>query len=177
MRYLEFEKRIAEIEENIENAKKSSNSADISLLLQELFSEIRRVYSNLTPWQIVQIARHPNRPIFTDYLNLIIKDFCELRGDRCFGNDKAIITGLGKIGREKVLVVGHNKGKTTKEKIACHFGMPHPEGFRKALLKMRLAEKFNLTRLLIDLGEGSAQPHCPSELVLQLSSASRNCKI
>ena len=90
------------------------------------------------------MVRHPQRPILTDYLNLMIRDFRELHGDRCFGDDHAMVVGIGQIARNKVLIVGQNKGRAIKEKIACNFGCPNPEGYRKALAKMKFAEKFGL---------------------------------
>jgi len=146
--YLEFEEKAADLDRQTNELRKLSSikgidySAEIRQLQQEQVAELKRVYSNLTAWQTVQVARHPNRPILTDYLNLMVKDFCELHGDRSFGDDRAIITGLGQIGTEKVLVIGQNKGKNTKERIACNFGCPNPEGYRKALAKMKFAEKF-----------------------------------
>ena len=146
--YLEFEEKAADLDRQTNELRKLSSikgidySAEIRQLQQEQVAELKRVYSNLTAWQTVQVARHPNRPILTDYLNLMVKDFCELHGDRNFGDDRAIITGLGQIGTEKVLVIGQNKGKNTKERIACNFGCPNPEGYRKALAKMKFAEKF-----------------------------------
>lgn len=119
-------------------------SAEIRRLQRQQVTELKRIYSNLTAWQTVQVARHPNRPVLSDYLNLMVKDFRELHGDRCFGDDRAIVTGLGHIGRERVLIVGQNKGKTTKQKIACNFGSPNPEGYRKAMAKMKFAEKFGI---------------------------------
>lgn len=110
---------------------------------------MRRTYSNLTPWETVLVARHPRRPVLPDYLDACVKDFCELHGDRCFGDDRAIMTGFGRIGGHKVLIVGHDKGRDTKEKIERHFGCAHPEGYRKALLKMKLAEKFKLPILCV----------------------------
>ena len=148
--YLEFEEKAADLDRQTNELRKLSSvkgidySAEIHRLQQEQVAELKRVYSNLTAWQTVQVARHPNRPILTDYLNLMVKDFCELHGDRSFGDDRAIITGLGQIGTEKVLVVGQNKGKNTKERIACNFGCPNPEGYRKALAKMKFAEKFGI---------------------------------
>lgn len=148
--HLEFENKVADLDSQINELRRLSSikgidySAEIRQLQREEVAELKRIYSNLTAWQTVQVARHPNRPILTDYLNLMIKDFCELHGDRCFGDDRAIITGLGQIGREKVLVVGQNKGKNTKERIACNFGCPNPEGYRKALAKMKFAEKFGI---------------------------------
>jgi acetyl-CoA carboxylase carboxyl transferase subunit alpha len=148
--YLDFEDKIADFDSQINELRKLSSakgidySAEIHRLQREQVAELKRIYSNLTAWQTVQVARHPNRPILTDYLTLMVKDFCELHGDRCFGDDRAIITGLGQIGREKVLFIGQNKGRNTKERIACNFGCPNPEGYRKALAKMKFAEKFGI---------------------------------
>lgn len=103
-----------------------------------------QLYSNLTPWDVVRVARHPDRPQGRDYIRALCRDFCELQGDRRFGDDPAIVTGFGRIDSIKCLVVAHHKGKTTQEKIACHFGCAHPEGYRKALKNMKLAEKFGL---------------------------------
>jgi acetyl-CoA carboxylase carboxyl transferase subunit alpha len=105
---------------------------------------IEDLYRDLDAWNTVLVARHPQRPQTSDYIKLMCRDFRELHGDRHFGDDPAIITGFGRIGPHKVLLVGHQKGKTTQERIACHWGCAHPEGYRKALLKMKLAEKFGL---------------------------------
>ncbi len=102
------------------------------------------LYAALTPWDTVRVARHPRRPQTRDYIEMIFKDFAELHGDRRFGDDPAMVVGFARLGSTKVLVVGHQKGRSTAEKIACHFGCAHPEGYRKAMAKMRLAEKFNL---------------------------------
>lgn len=102
------------------------------------------LYAHLTPWDTVRVARHPKRPQTRDYIEMIFKDFCELHGDRRFGDDPAMVVGFARLGSTKVLVIGHQKGRTTQEKIACHFGCAHPEGYRKAMAKMRLAEKFKL---------------------------------
>lgn len=148
--HLEFEEKVAHLDCQMNELRKLSStkgidySAEIRKLQQQQVAELKLIYSNLTAWQTVQVARHPNRPILSDYLNLMVKDFRELHGDRCFGDDRAIVTGLGQIGREKVLIVGQNKGKTTKQKIACNFGCPNPEGYRKALAKMKFAEKFGI---------------------------------
>ena len=149
-RYLPFEEKIIELDRQIAELKKLSlqknidYSTDICRIWRKKIKELTKIYSNLTAWQIVQVARHAQRPTLTDYLNLMVQDFRGLHGDRKFGDDKAIITGLGRIEREKVMIVGHNKGKTLKEKEACNFGMPNPEGYRKALLKMKFAEKFGI---------------------------------
>jgi len=148
--HLEFEEKVADIDSQMNELRKLSSvkgidySAEIRRLQRQQVTELKRIYSNLTAWQTVQVARHPKRPLLSDYLNLMVKDFRELHGDRCFGDDRAIVTGLGQIGRERVLVVGQNKGKTTKQKIACNFGCPNPEGYRKALNKMKFAEKFGI---------------------------------
>jgi len=105
---------------------------------------LTQLYARLSPWNTVRVARHPDRPQTPDYIARMCRDFCELHGDRRFGDDPAIVTGFGRIGQRKCLVVGHRKGKTTQEKIACHFGCAHPEGYRKALAKMKLAEKYGL---------------------------------
>ena len=148
--YLEFEEKVADIDRQMKELRRLSSikgidySAEIRCLQRKQVAELKRVYSNLTAWQTVQVSRHPKRPLLPDYLNLMVKDFHELHGDRCFGDDRAIITGLGQIGREKVLVVGQNKGKNTKEKIACNFGCANPEGYRKAIAKMKFAEKYSI---------------------------------
>ncbi len=148
--HLDFEEKVANLDRQMNELRKLGSikgidySAEIRCLQGEQVAELKRIYSNLTPWQIVQVARHPKRPILTDYIDLMVKDFRELHGDRCFGDDRAIITGFGQIARNKVLIVGQNKGKSTKEKIACNFGCPNPEGYRKAIAKMKLAEKFDI---------------------------------
>jgi acetyl-CoA carboxylase carboxyl transferase subunit alpha len=148
--HLDFEEKVADLDSQMNELRKLSStkgidySAEIRQLQKQQVVELKRIYSDLTAWQTVQVARHPNRPLLTDYLNLMVKDFRELHGDRCFGDDRAIITGLGHIGRERVLIVGQNKGRNTKQKIACNFGCPNPEGYRKAIAKMKFAEKFGI---------------------------------
>jgi len=111
---------------------------------RELAEQTRQIYANLTPWQTVQVARHKDRPYTSDYLALAFEEFVELHGDRRFGDDRAILAGFARLGRHKVLVVGHQKGRTYKERSACYFGCAHPEGYRKAILKMKAAEKYGL---------------------------------
>jgi acetyl-CoA carboxylase carboxyl transferase subunit alpha len=148
--YLAFEETIVDIDCQIAELKKLSSvkgidySAEIRKLQRAQVAELRRIYANLSAWQTVQVARHPKRPLLGEYLNLMVKDFRPLAGDRCFGDDHAIVCGLGHIGREKVMIIGQNKGRDIKEKIKCNFGCPNPEGYRKALKKMKLAEKFNI---------------------------------
>lgn len=148
---LDFEKPIAELEARIQvlEAALATPAADeaqkeLALARRAHKQLLRKVYSNLTAWETVRVARHPRRPQFRDYIGLIVKDFCELKGDRRFGDDPAIVTGFGRIGSVKCMLVGHQKGRETAEKLSCHFGCAHPEGYRKALLKMKLAEKFGL---------------------------------
>jgi acetyl-CoA carboxylase carboxyl transferase subunit alpha len=148
--YLDFEQKAADLERQIDELRKLSAkkgidySVEIRQIEKDRIAALKHIYSNLTAWQTVQVARHPQRPLVTDYLDLMVQDFRELHGDRCFGDDRAIVTGIGQIARNRVLIVGQNKGKSTKEKIACSFGCPNPEGYRKALAKMRFAEKYGL---------------------------------
>ncbi|MFA5553267.1 MAG: acetyl-CoA carboxylase carboxyltransferase subunit alpha [Phycisphaerae bacterium] len=148
--YLDFEQNVKKLDLQIEELRRLSSakgidySTEIRQLDHNKTSELKKLYSSLSAWQTVQVSRHPKRPLFEDYLNMMIKDFRELHGDRCFGDDRAIVTGFGRIQREKVLVVGQNKGRSTKEKIKCNFGCANPEGYRKAILKMKMAEKFGL---------------------------------
>ncbi len=147
---LEFERPLLELERQIRELDKAQTDGaadiveEVAKLRQSHASLLKKTYATLTCWQTVQVSRHPNRPHSTDYIRAFVKDFCELRGDRRYGDDPAILTGFGRIGQYKAMIVAHQKGKDTREKIACHFGCAHPEGYRKALLKMKLAEKFNL---------------------------------
>lgn len=119
-------------------------AAEIRKLRQSHTAMLRKIYAKLSAWNVVKVARHRDRPQAVDYIHAFVKDFAELHGDRAFGDDPAIITGLGRIGPHKVMLVAHNKGKDTRQRIACHFGCAHPEGYRKALRCMKLAEKFKL---------------------------------
>ncbi len=127
-----------------EQVSQAQLPAFIETLRDRLVETTRLAYSQLSPWDTVRVARHPGRPQTRDYIQSMCRDFCELQGDRRFGDDPAIVTGFARIESMKVLVVGHQKGKTTQEKLACHFGCAHPEGYRKALAKMEMAEKFGL---------------------------------
>ena len=137
---IELEKRIQELKNNSEQ----DSSIEIKKLEEKKKTLQKEMYSNLPPYEIVKISRHHLRPPVSDYINLMVDDFVELHGDRSYGDDKCIVTGFGKIGSKKALIIGHQKGKTTKERIKLNFGMPNPEGYRKALHKMKLAEKFHL---------------------------------
>ncbi len=148
--FLDFEKPIAELEGKIETmrASQSESSVDVSeeiaMLEKKSQSLLKEIYDNLTPWQLTQVARHPQRPYTLDYVNLLFTDFEELHGDRAFADDHAIVGGLARFEGQPVMVIGHQKGKDIKEKIYRNFGMPRPEGYRKALRLMRLAEKFGI---------------------------------
>jgi acetyl-CoA carboxylase carboxyl transferase subunit alpha len=153
---LAFEQPIHQIEEQIRALDATENKTpelhdQIRALRRELADTIRRIYSGLDPWETVQVARHPDRPMFTDYLDLVFDEFVELHGDKFFGDDRALRTGFAKLDRYKIMVVGHHKGKTLKERNECFFGCAHPEGYRKAMSKMKMAAKYRLPILcLID---------------------------
>ena len=148
--FLDFEKGIEEFEEKIEQLRYAQDnsaldiSAEITKLQAKSQSLTKSVYAKLTPWQISQVARHPQRPYTLDYIKHLFTDFEELHGDRHFADDHAIVGGIARFNGQTVMVIGHQKGRDTKEKIYRNFGMPKPEGYRKALRLMRLAEKFSI---------------------------------
>lgn len=147
---LDFEKPILELETRIEELEKfsASKSMDLTDELNKLRTRLadlqKDTFSNLTPWQQVQLGRHKDRPQSTDYVKLMVADFVELMGDKAFRDDGAIMCGFGTIDDRKVMLIGHRRGKHTEERIACNFGSAHPEGYRKAVQKMKLAERFDL---------------------------------
>ncbi len=155
---LAFERPIYELEarkEKLEHVQPATPEVreEVRRLRREIADLTRRIYDNLEPWQTVLVARHPDRPMTTDYLALCFDEFVELHGDKFFGDDRAIRTGWARLNGFKVMVVGHQKGKTLKERTACNYGFAHPEGYRKAMAKMRLAAKFRLPVVcLIDTG-------------------------
>lgn len=146
--YLDFEKPLEELEAKIEELRKLSDGTELDIAseikrLEKKARELRSdIFSHLTPWQKNLIARHPERPYTLDYISMIVQDFIELHGDRRFGDDPAIVGGLGKINGISVVIIGHQKGRGTKERIMRNFGQPNPEGYRKALRLMRIAERF-----------------------------------
>ena len=145
--YLDFEKSIKEIDLKILELESEGSSDDNSELLSLKTNRdtiLKEIYSNLTRWQRVQLARHPQRPLSLDYINYMAPDFIELHGDRYYGDDKAVICGIATLGKQKVVIIGQQKGKNTKDNLLRNFGMMRPEGYRKALRIMKLAEKFNL---------------------------------
>ena len=145
---LPLEKPIYELEDRIAAIESAPLGAQQQEELRRLRREVvelqKQIFGSLDPWQTVEVARHPDRPKTSDYLGLVFDEFVELHGDKCFGDDPAILTGFAKLDRYKVLVIGHQKGKTLAERQACHFGCAHPEGYRKAMGKMRLAAKYGL---------------------------------
>lgn len=147
---LEFEKPIAELEEELEGLKRKAEEQNLDLgsemqaLQEKLAGTRKQIYESLTPWQRVQIARHTNRPFLLDYLGKSFDEFCELHGDRIIGDDRAMPAGLARIGSHRCVVVGHQKGRNTKENLEHNFGSAHPEGYRKAMRLMHLAERFGL---------------------------------
>jgi len=147
--YLDFEQPLLEIEKKIDSLKSSANSTQkdlnkIESLHRDLDSKISKIFSSLSDWQISQLARHPLRPYTLDYIDNMFSSFIEIHGDRMFGDDKAIICGLATLDDKKFMLIGHQKGRDSKEKVYRNFGMPKPEGYRKALRAMKLAEKFHL---------------------------------
>ena len=147
---LAFEQPLAKLEQQISELellqvdKQIDYTAEIRQLRNNYMLMLKKTYENLSAWETVQVARHPQRPQFRDYLDLCCREFREIHGDRRYGDDKAIVAGLARIGGQKVMLIGHHKGRDTKEKISCNFGCAHPEGYRKALRAMKLAEKFGL---------------------------------
>ncbi len=150
LQYLEFERPIADLENKLEQLRRGDDGTDktvrdeISKLEKKIVKVRKDVFANLTRWQMTQLARHPNRPYMLDYINFCFKNFIEIHGDRAFHDDAPIVCGFAELEGERVVVIGHQKGRNTKEKIARNFGMPNPEGYRKALRVMKLAEKFHL---------------------------------
>jgi acetyl-CoA carboxylase carboxyl transferase subunit alpha len=146
---LAFEQPIFQLQERIAQLEASEPKTaelkdEVRALRRELADVTKRVYSQLDPWETVQVARHPDRPMFTDYIDLVFDEFVELHGDKFYGDDRALRTGFAKLDRYKIMVVGHHKGKTLKERNECFFGCAHPEGYRKAFRKMKLAAKHHL---------------------------------
>jgi acetyl-CoA carboxylase carboxyl transferase subunit alpha len=145
---LPLEKPISEIEDRIAALEAAPLGAhqqeELRRLKRELVEVQKQVFAGLDPWQTIEVSRHPDRPKTSDYLSLVFDEFVELHGDKAFGDDRAMLTGFAKLDQHKVLVIGHQKGKTLAERQACHFGCAHPEGYRKAMGKMRLAAKYGL---------------------------------
>ncbi|MDD2653339.1 MAG: acetyl-CoA carboxylase carboxyl transferase subunit alpha [Sulfurimonas sp.] len=171
--YLDFESSIKTIQEDIISAQVRHDEGLVVSLKANLDKEVSKIFSNLSPFQQLQLARHVDRPYALDYINLLMRDKYEIHGDRHFREDSAIICYLGYIGDEKVVVIGEQKGRGTKNKIKRNFGMPHPEGYRKALRAAKLAEKFNLPLLML-IDTPGAYPGIGAEERNQSEAIARN---
>jgi acetyl-CoA carboxylase carboxyl transferase subunit alpha len=177
--FLDFEQPIAELEAKIEELKHVSSDGEVNI--QDEISRLQAksrtlttsIFSSLTPWQITQLARHPHRPYTLDYTSTICSEFQELHGDRMFGDDLAIVGGLARINDRSVMLIGHQKGRDTKERVRRNYGMPKPEGYRKALRLMRLAERFGLPLVTL-IDTSGAYPGVSSEERGQSEAIARN---
>lgn len=184
LNYLEFEQPIAELEAKIDELRNVSRNGDYDLGLEEEINKLKeksltltkKIFAELGAWQVAQLARHPRRPYTLDYLANIFTDFDELCGDRAFANDNAIIGGTARIGEQAVMVIGHQKGRDTKEKIRRNFGMPRPEGYRKALRLMEMAERFKLP-IITFIDTPGAYPGIGAEERGQSEAIARNLKV
>ena len=181
MNGLDFENPIVELENKIQelknftSSKKINLSAEIKRLEDKLIHLRKEVYTNLTPWQRVQIARHPARLYTLDYINMLMNDFIELHGDRSFADDKAIVAGFATIGKQRLMIIGHQKGRDTKENLIRNFGCAHPEGYRKAMRLMKSAEKFDLP-IIIFIDTPGAYPGVGAEERGQAQSIALNLR-
>jgi acetyl-CoA carboxylase carboxyl transferase subunit alpha len=176
---LEFEKPLARLEQQIHEleALQATKQVDYTKELRQLRSNytslLRKTYDKLSAWETVQVARHPQRPLFKDYVEMTCREFRELHGDRHYGDDPAIKCGLARMAGHKVMLIGHHKGRDTKEKVQCYFGLAHPEGYRKALRCMKLAEKFGLPVVTL-VDTPGAYPGIGAEERGQAESIARN---
>ena len=145
---LPFERPIYELEENLDALEKEPSSAQTKESIRNMRVEIthmkKEVFSKLDPWEVVQVARHPDRPQLRDYIELVFDEFVELHGDKSFGDDRALMTGFARLGEHKVMLIGQHKGRTLQERNECYYGCAHPEGYKKALSKMQMAEKYGI---------------------------------
>lgn len=171
--YLDFEKKIQQIQEDIALAEIRHDNHAVEILQKDLDKEVSKTYKNLTPYQELQLARHQDRPYALDYINLLMSDMYELHGDRHFADDKAIVCYLGRIEGERVMVIGEQKGRGTKNKLKRNFGMPNPEGYRKALRAAQMAEKFGIPVLML-IDTPGAYPGLGAEERNQSEAIARN---
>ncbi|MDR1926690.1 MAG: acetyl-CoA carboxylase carboxyltransferase subunit alpha, partial [Endomicrobium sp.] len=177
----DFEQPISEIDKRITDLKESFQNENIDLseqieALEKTRDELKqKIYSSLSPWQKIQIARHPQRPYSADYVKLIFSDFVELCGDRVFGDDQAVLCGIAEIDGRSVVVIGHQKGRTLEENMDKNFGMAHPEGYRKAMRVMKLAEKFNRS-VITFIDTSGAYPGIAAEERGQAEAIARNLR-
>lgn len=184
LNYLEFEQPIAELEAKIDELRNVSRNGEYDLGLEEEINKLkeksltltRKIFSELGAWQVAQLARHPLRPYTLDYIRHIFTDFDELAGDRAFANDTAIVAGTARLGEQPVMIIGHQKGRDTKEKIRRNFGMPRPEGYRKALRLMEMAERFKMP-VITFIDTPGAYPGIGAEERGQSEAIARNLKV
>ena len=171
--YLDFEKSIKQIDDDITNAKIKGDEDAVKILKANLEKEITKVYKNLNEYQRLQLARHPDRPYALDYVRALLKDYYEIHGDRAFRDDPSIVCFIGMIGDKKFVVIAEQKGRGTKYKLIRNFGMPHPEGYRKALRVAKMAEKFGLPILFL-IDTPGAYPGIGAEERGQSEAIARN---
>ncbi|WP_026375673.1 acetyl-CoA carboxylase carboxyl transferase subunit alpha [Aestuariibacter salexigens] len=183
LQFLEFEQPIAELEAKIEELRLVNQGGEFDVSIEEEITRLReksaeltkKIFSNLGAWQVSQLARHPMRPYTLDYIPRIFTDFDELAGDRAYADDKAIVGGLANLDNQPVMVIGHQKGRDTQEKVRRNFGMPKPEGYRKALRLMKMAERFNLP-IITFIDTPGAYPGVGAEERGQSEAIARNLK-
>jgi acetyl-CoA carboxylase carboxyl transferase subunit alpha len=177
--YLDFEQPIADLEARIQDLRSASAGpavnvdAEVQALQDKLRLRTAQIFRNLSSWQVLQLARHPSRPYTQDYIRIFCDEFQELAGDRAFADDKAIVGGLARIGGRPVMLIGHQKGRDTKEKVRRNFGMPKPEGYRKALRLMKMAERFRLPVVTL-IDTAGAWPGIDAEERGQSEAIARN---
>ncbi|GHE85434.1 acetyl-CoA carboxylase carboxyl transferase subunit alpha [Thalassotalea profundi] len=184
LNFLDFEQPIAELEAKIEELRLVDTGQELNLDLEEQITQLReknneltkKIFSNLDPWQTARVARHPLRPYTHDYLERIFTDFDELAGDRGYADDKAIVGGTAYIDDKPVMIIGHQKGRTTHEKVKRNFGMPRPEGYRKALRLMKMAERFNMP-IITFIDTPGAYPGIGAEERGQSEAIAMNLKV
>jgi acetyl-CoA carboxylase carboxyl transferase subunit alpha len=184
LNYLDFEQKIAELEAQIEELQLVNKGQDLDLDLEEQINQLReknneltkKVYAGLDPWQTARVARHPQRPYTLDYIPRMFTEFDELAGDRAYADDKAIIGGTARLDGKPVMIIGHQKGRSTTEKVKRNFGMPRPEGYRKALRLMEMAERFNMP-IITFIDTPGAYPGVGAEERGQSEAIARNLKV
>lgn len=184
LKFLDFEQPIAELQAQIDELKAVGEKGDFDISLEEEITKLQekreqlveKIFGNLGAWQVAQLARHPLRPYTLDYIRLIFDDFDELAGDRTFANDEAIVGGTARIDGKPVMIIGHQKGRETREKVRRNFGMPRPEGYRKALRLMEMAERFKLP-IITFIDTPGAYPGIGAEERGQSEAIARNLKV
>ncbi len=171
--YLDFEKNIQQIDEDISSARIKNDKHAVEILQKNLEKEIKKTYKNLSDYQKLQLARHPDRPYALDYIGALLDDAYEIHGDRSYGDDLSMIAYIGKLKGKKIMVIGEQKGRGTKNKLKRNFGMPHPEGYRKALRLAKMAEKFDIPVLFL-IDTPGAYPGIEAEERGQSEAIARN---